>query len=166
MDTHVVLLAQVFPFSDAVGHLFARHTAQQVNGALRQLFRPQLFRRCVNGVAHPVDNVQAAFQLFLTGFVEVRPLNFTGAFRPFVACPERPAAVGVPTFPFQRHMLNAKAVNLTRGALDQAQIIVARQVQGNAVVINAVGGFLAPARVGRLIRERNLHRFGHFIFPY
>jgi len=37
-------------------------------------------------------------------------------------------------------MLNAKAVNFTRGALDQAQIIIARQVQGNTVVVDAVGG--------------------------
>ncbi len=63
-------------------------------------------------------------------------------------------------------MLNAQAINFTRGALDQAQIIVARQVQGNAVVVDAVGGFLAPARIGWLRRERNLHRFGHFIYPY
>jgi peroxiredoxin len=63
-------------------------------------------------------------------------------------------------------MLNAKAVNFTRGALDQAQIIIARQVQGNTVVVDAVGGFFAPACVSRLIRERNLHRFGHFIYPY
>ena len=63
-------------------------------------------------------------------------------------------------------MLNAQAVNFAGGALDQAQIIFARQVQGNAVVVDAVGGFLAPARVSRLIRERNLHRFGHFIYPY
>ena len=166
VDTHVILFAQVFTFGDAVGHLVVRHAAQQVNRALRQLLRPQLFRRGVDGVAHPVDNFQAAFQLFLTGFIEVRPLNFTGAFRAFVTRPESPAAVCVPAFASQSDMLNAQAVNFTRGALDQAQIIVTRQVQGNTVVIDAPGGFLAPACVGWLRGERNLHRFGHFICPY
>ena len=39
VDAHVVLLAQVFTFGDAVRHLVARHAAQQVDGALRQLLR-------------------------------------------------------------------------------------------------------------------------------
>ncbi len=32
------------------------------------------------------------------------------------------------------------------GALDQAGIIFAGQVQGNAVVVDAVGGFFAPQK--------------------
>ena len=63
-------------------------------------------------------------------------------------------------------MFNAQTINFARRALDQTQIIVASQVQGNTVVVDTVGGFLAPARVSRLIRDRNLHRFGHFIYPY
>ena len=39
VDTHVVLLAQVFSLGDAIGHLVARHAAQEINGALRQLLR-------------------------------------------------------------------------------------------------------------------------------
>jgi hypothetical protein len=42
-------------------------------------------------------------------------------------------------------MFDAHAVNFTRGALDQAQVVFTVQVQGNAVVINAVRRF-SPQR--------------------
>ncbi|CSP21393.1 Uncharacterised protein [Shigella sonnei] len=62
-------------------------------------------------------------------------------------------------------MLDAQTVNLARRTLDQPQIVCPVQMQGNAVIINAVSCFFSPARVGRLGREGNLHRFCHFSYP-
>ncbi|MNP48476.1 hypothetical protein D3C76_1425990 [compost metagenome] len=98
VNTHVVLLAQIFTFGDAVRHFIACRFAQQIDRALRQLLWTELFRRGVDGVAHPVDDGQTVFQLFLRGFIEVCPLDFTGAFRAFVTRPECPAAIRVPAF--------------------------------------------------------------------
>ena len=98
MQAEIALLTQIFAFGDAIAHLFARHAAQQVDGALRQLLRAQLFRRRIDGVAHPVNNGQTVIQLAFLHIVQGRPFNFSGAFRAFIARPERPRAVGVPAF--------------------------------------------------------------------
>ncbi len=150
VDPHVVLLTQIFAFGDAVFHAVAGDAAQQIHCALGQLFRAQLFRRRVNGVAYPVDDFQAAIQLFLLLFVERRPLDFTAAFRSFITLPEGPAAVRVPAFARERDVLNTQPVDFTGGALDQAQVVFVIQVQGDAVIINTVCRFFSPAGVGRL----------------
>ena len=166
MQSHVVLLAQIFTFGDAVRDVIARDGAQQINSALRQLFRAKLFCRGVNGIAHPVNNLQTAIQLFALRFVQSGPLNFAGAFWSLVALPERPATFSIPAFTVQLHVFNAQAVDFTRGTLDKAEVIFSVQVQGNAVIINAVCRLFTPAGIGGLRGKRNFHGFCHFIYPY
>gem|GEM_PF-5837261 len=134
--------------------------SQQIHRTLGQLLRPQLFGRGVDGIAHPVDNVAAALQLFLLAIIQRSPLNFAAAFRPSVALPECPATVDVPALACQLDVLDAHAVDFTRRALDQAQIVCAGKVQRNAVAVNAISCFLAPARIGGLSRQGNFHGFG------
>ncbi|CQB65003.1 Uncharacterised protein [Salmonella enterica subsp. enterica serovar Bovismorbificans] len=69
MQPHIVLLAQIFAFGDTVSDAIARDAAQQIHRALRQLLRPKLFRRSINGVAHPVNNGQAVIQFLTLGIV-------------------------------------------------------------------------------------------------
>ncbi|MNI62566.1 hypothetical protein D3C81_1992100 [compost metagenome] len=128
MQTHVILLAQIFAFGDAVRDVIARHAAQQINRALRQLFRAEFFRRGIDGVTYPVNDFQAAIQFLLLRVVERGPLNFTAAFRSFVALPECPAALGVPAFAFQLNMFDTQTVDFPRGALDKAQIVFSIKV--------------------------------------
>jgi hypothetical protein len=47
-------------------------------------------------------------------------------------------------------MFDAHAVNFTRRALNQTEVVFAVQMQGDAVVINAVRRFFSPARIGWL----------------
>ncbi len=166
MQSHVVLLAQIFAFSDAVRDVIAGNRAQQVYCALRQLFRAQLFCRSVNGIAHPVNNFQAVIQLFALRLIQSGPLNFAGAFWSFVALPERPATFSIPAFTIQLDMFNTQAVNFTGGALDKAEVIFSVQVQGNAIIINAVCRLFTPAGISGLRGKRNFHGFCHFIYPY
>ena len=165
VQAQVVLLAQVFTLGDTIRDVIAGHAAQQVYRTLRQLFRPQLFRRGVNGVMDPVNNGQAVIQFAFLRIVEGRPLHFAAAFRPLITRPERPCAVGVPAFAIKRNVFDAHAVNFPRRALNQTQVVFAVQVQGDAVVINAVRRFFSPARIGWLSGKRNFHSFGHYHYP-
>ncbi|VTO26416.1 Uncharacterised protein [Klebsiella pneumoniae] len=82
MQTKIALLAQIFAFGDAIANLLTRHAAQQVDSALRQLLRTQLFRRRIDGVAHPVDDRQAVIQLAALRVVKGWPFDLTLTFRP------------------------------------------------------------------------------------
>ena len=164
MQAKIALLTQVFTFRDAVCHVVAGDAAQQIDSSLSQLFRAKLFRRRVNGIPHPVNNRQPIVQLAFLRVVQRRPFHLTAAFRPFVTGPECPRAVGIPAFAAQRDMFDPHPVDFTRRALNQTEVVFTVQMQGDAVIINAVSRFFSPARVGGLGRQRNLHGFGHFIF--
>ncbi|CCK03587.1 Probable transmembrane protein [Cronobacter sakazakii 701] len=87
MQPHVVLLAQIFAFGDAVAHALAADIRQQIHGALRQMLRAHLFRRGVDDIPHPVDDFQAVVQLFLLRVVKRRPGDGAFAFRAAIAHP-------------------------------------------------------------------------------
>ena len=97
MDAGIVLLAQIFALGDAVADGIAADVAHQINGAGRQLLWPQLFRRHVDGVAHPVYDLQALIQLLTRGFRQFGPFDVAFPFRPAVTLPKRPAVFQVPT---------------------------------------------------------------------
>ena len=123
MQTKIALLAQIFAFGDAIANLFTRHAAQQVDSALRQLLRTQLFRRRIDGVAYPVDDRQAVIQLAALRVVKGWPFDLTLTFRPFIAGPKGPGAIGVPAFAAQGDVLDAHAVNFARRALDKPEVV-------------------------------------------
>ena len=123
MQTKIALLAQIFAFGDAIANLLTRHAAQQVDSALRQLLRTQLFRRRIDGVAHPVDDRQAVIQLAALRVVKGWPFDLTLTFRPFIAGPKGPGAIGVPAFAAQGDVLDAHAVNFARRALDKPEVV-------------------------------------------
>ena len=123
MQTKIALLAQIFAFGDAIAYLLTRHATQQVDSALRQLLRTQLFRRRIDGVAHPVDDRQAVIQLAALRVVKGWPFDLTLTFRPFIAGPKGPGAIGVPAFAAQGDVLDAHAVNFARRALDKPEVV-------------------------------------------
>ncbi|CCK08063.1 hypothetical protein BN128_2058 [Cronobacter sakazakii 696] len=164
MQPHVVLLAQIFAFGDAVAHALAADIRQQINRALRQMLRAHLFRRGVDDIAHPVDDFQAVVQLFLLRVGKRRPGDGAFAFRPAIAHPERPAFLHIPAIAGKLNVFEPLAVDFAPGALNQTEIVFAREVQRDTVLRKTVQCFFAPASIGRLVGKGNLHGFGHFIF--
>ncbi|CCK03588.1 hypothetical protein BN129_2272 [Cronobacter sakazakii 701] len=61
-------------------------------------------------------------------------------------------------------MFKPLAVDFAPGALNQTEIVFARQVQRDTVLRKTVQCFFTPASIGRLVGKGNLHGFGHFIF--
>ncbi len=164
MQPHVVLLAQILAFGNAIAHALAADIRQQIHRALRQMLRAHLFRRGVNNIAHPVDDFQAAVELFLLRVVKRRPGDGALAFRAAIAHPERPAFFHIPAIAGKLNVFEPLSVDFAPGALDNAEIVFARQVQSDTVLRKTVQCFFTPASIGRLVGKGNLHGFGHFIF--
>ena len=56
VQAHIALRTQIVAFGNPVAYRIAALFADYVNRTLRQLLRPQLFCRQVNGVAYPVND--------------------------------------------------------------------------------------------------------------
>ena len=157
MQAHIALNAQVVAFGNAIAHGAAAHFTDQIDGRMRQLFRPQIFCRQVNYVADPVDDFQTAIKLRLLMFAQRWPLNLALPFRATEALPECPALLQVPAFAGQRHVADALAVDFVRRTLNSIQRIRAGEMQRHAAVVAAQNRFFAPARIGGLAAKRNVH---------
>ena len=118
MDTHIVLLAQIFAFGDAVRNVVAGDITQQVNRARSELLWAEFFGWCVDGVANPINDFQAVIEFFLFFVVQYSPVHFTGAFWRTVTLPECPAFLDIPAITRQLYVLQTLAVNFTCRTLD------------------------------------------------